>query len=112
MQFKSKTLEQRGALTAAPSYLVNSHTPEHLVGRLCQLVEMMGLRETQEKATKDTLKQIIYDAFSYENGCRTLDGELCYVIWDVIHKEEQYARENHQPSGMVGEYELIKTIKD
>lgn len=110
-QFKSKTQDQGTGSLMPGYYMVNENIPQHLVGRLCQIIEMLGLREAQEKATKDTVKEQIYDAFPWDKGARVLDGNLVEVILDVMEQENKHASENMMLSGFTGSYELTKTIK-
>ena len=94
------------------SMCVPENTPEFIVGRMCQLIEMLGLKEGQEKATKDSIKREIYNAFSQDQGCYYIDSELTTVIKLLKDKEEKYCYEKGMPTGMYGMYDLIKTTEE
>jgi hypothetical protein len=43
--------------------LLNDSVPDYLVGKLLTLIESFGLKESQEKAAKDLIKQTVYNEF-------------------------------------------------
>jgi len=91
---------------------VPESTPSFIVGRMCQIIEMLGLKEGQEKATKDSIKREIYNAFSPDQGCYYIDSELTTVIKLMKDKEEKYCYEKGTPTGTYGMYDLIKTTEE
>lgn len=51
-----------GSIPSPYSYLIiGVDSASNLVGRLLTLVETLGLRETQENAVKDTVRNMIWD---------------------------------------------------
>lgn len=78
---------------------------------MCQIIEMLGLRETQEKAAKDSVKNTIYDMLGHDGSAEFIDHELYSVILSVCWQERHYANKN----GLLieqGDYLLVKTIPD
>lgn len=49
-------------------YVVNAEMPDFAVGRICTLIESFGLRESQERAAKDILRQEVWSWFSRTNS--------------------------------------------
>lgn len=82
---------REGSAPRMAGRLVYENMPEILVGNICQAIEMLGLKDTQERATKDTIKNLIYENFSYDRGCRYLDHELVSVIDSVHWQSRRYA---------------------
>jgi len=113
MQFKSKSKsnEQSNGLINN-CWLVQGHTPEHLVGRVCQAIEMLGLKDTQEKATKDILRKEIYSFFSRDYGALFVDTDLADVIHHVYEQERRYCDKQGLPPGHKGVYTLIKELPE
>lgn len=110
MQIKSNSKEQ--TLRYGSAMLLPDRTPEGLVGRIASIIEMLGLKDTQEKSTKDTIKREIYNAFSYDQGCHYVDDALHTTLQILWGKELDEAKKHNEPSGRIGEYEIIKTIED
>lgn len=55
-------LEENGYLTSTTAYKYAENIIRHSTGKILTAIEMLGLSETQEKATKDTLKNILRDS--------------------------------------------------
>lgn len=92
--------------------MVPQETPEHLVGRLCTLIETMGLKDTQEKATKDLIKQEVYKMFSQDGSAWWLEDTLYAVIYNCLVAKQESARKENLPPGLDGEYVLTFTPKN
>lgn len=44
-------------------YAVNDNSPEYLVGRVLQIIEILGLQGKQEQSIKGLIREAIYDEF-------------------------------------------------
>lgn len=44
-------------------YVTTQNTPNHIIGRVLTLVELLGLREEQEKSLKELVRQEVWNAF-------------------------------------------------
>lgn len=110
MKFTADSSKEGGSPRIA-GRLVYENLPESLVGQLCQVIEMLGLRDSQERATKDTIKNVIYEAFSFDRGCKYLDSELVQVIESVFWQARTYGEKN---SVLVGkaDYALTMTLPE
>ncbi len=110
MQFTADSKKQSGNLLVS-GLLVYQDVPESLVGKMCQVIEMLGLRESQERATKDTIKNLIYQTFSSDQGCRYIDRELVSVIDSVFWQARMYNEKNGCLTGN-GDYSLTMTVAE
>ncbi len=45
------------------AYVMQDSSPDFIVGKILTIIDAMGLKENQEKATKDLVKQIVRDEF-------------------------------------------------
>lgn len=66
-------------------YIIEDYKISHIEGKLLTFIESIGLRDTQEKATKDIIREIIWSLYNSDNTWIT--GE------DIIAIEQKY-REN------------------
>lgn len=78
---------------------------------MCQVIEMLGLRDTQEKATKDTVRNLIYESFLSERGCKYIEKDLMSVLETVLWKAKEHYQKNFVPIGHAS-YSLTMTIPD
>jgi len=76
---------------------------------MCTLIESLGLKDSQEKAIKDLVKNEIYQMFDHESIY--IAPELALVIRMVKHKEADEAKKEGIPAGVYGDYELTFTPK-
>lgn len=111
MQFKSKSDEQSSGIYPT-NWMVPIDTSDHIVGRMCQVIEMLGLKDSQEKATKDLLRKEIYSFFSQDRGCLFIDSDLVQTIWHVEEQERRHAQKLGTLPGRKGVYTLIKDLPD
>lgn len=74
-----------------PGYLIDSNSPDFLVGRLLTLIETLGLSEKQERATKDMLRSEVYGILNQPNTV-WVNGNLRNIIKDftVWHEEQNW----------------------
>lgn len=77
----SKELQTSGE----SSFMFRSYQQDYIVGRLCTLLESYGLRETQERAAKDIIKQEVYSWF---NNTQWVPGPLADVVSTVMYQLE------------------------
>ena len=89
-QFKSSDEREVGY---GPGYVIDSNSPDFLVGRLLTIVETLGLSEKQEKATKDLIRSEVYGQL---NVATWINGNLRNVIKDFT---EWYEDQNLPCSG-------------
>lgn len=96
MEIKAKS-GQVGANTAMPpsdsSYLVNGYTVDHLVGRVLTLIETLGLKDSQEKAVKDLVRQEIWQPFN-NDFAQYVSGDFAAVIRDTLYQVKNYYQKN------------------
>lgn len=84
---------------------------ESLVGKMCQIIEMLGLKDSQEKAAKDSVKNAIYDMLGHDGSAELIDAELYEIILSVLWQERNYSQKHGVLTGS-GDYCLTKTIPD
>jgi hypothetical protein len=91
--------------------LIPEGVRESLIGKMCQIIEMLGLRDTQEKATKDSVRNAIYDMLGHDGSTEYIESNLYEVINSVIWQARNDARSKGElmPDG---DYCLTKTIKE
>lgn len=71
-------------------YIFSGHMVDHLVGRVLTHIETLGLRESQEKAIKDLLKQEIWAPFNgLQSGIIYVDESLERVIRSVQYQARE-----------------------
>lgn len=104
----SKGSNSSGTLMGG-GYIFSGHGVDHLVGRVLTHIETLGLRESQEKAIKDLLKQEIWAPFnSMQSGLVYVEEQLENVIRSVQY---QATKVNSQLGGRP-EYTLTVEIED
>ena len=71
-----------------PGFVVSEELPNHLIGRILTLLDIAGLKDTQEKPLKDFIRQEVWNLFN-PDGYRD-------TIWipGQLHNEIQYAIED------------------
>lgn len=84
---------------------------ERFVGRICTLLETLGLKDSQEKAVKDLARQEIYKALADGDSVVYVPGPLASVINEWSYKEHEMARSEGLPSGHDADFELTYTPK-
>lgn len=47
------------------AYVIHAEYPNQIIGRILTLIEVMGLPTQQESATKDLIRQIVWDELSH-----------------------------------------------
>lgn len=103
---------EKDVLGYVPAFIVDEGEQDYLVGRICTIVETMGLSESQERAARDLLRQEVYKVFSYERGCRFLEERFSSVIRTMFNRREDAMK--GLPPGTIrnsgGEYELTFVV--
>jgi len=89
----------------ASAHILDEGEAEYLVGRICTIVETLGLKDTQEKAAKDLFKQEIYSVFSWTRGARFIHSTLASVIRTMLNRQSEMVQKNDLPI-VSGDYEL------
>lgn len=75
-----------------PGFVIQEDIPNKIVGRLCTLIDALGLKDTQEKSLKDLIRQEIYHQFGgADNPDATwipgqLNNEIHYVLEDIYEE--------------------------
>jgi len=46
------------------AYVVDYKTPDRIAGKIFSVIEAMGLKDTQEEASKDIIRTIIWEIFN------------------------------------------------
>ncbi len=88
------------------------NTRTTLIGKVCGQIEAMGLRETQEKAVKDILRQQINEVFSMDYGSQFIDYDFYSTILEMVYEQKEVAQQENLPSIMRGRYAIRFTTKD
>lgn len=89
-------------------YIFSGNRVDHLIGRVLTHIETLGLRESQEKAIKDLLKQEIWAPFNgLHNDLSYVDEQLETVIRNVQHQ----ARSENNVLGGRPEYTLTVEVE-
>ncbi len=109
---KSSPYEKR-TIGFGYGYVLSSDSESYMTGRLCTFIETLGLRETQEKAAKDILRQEVSSWFLGPNGALGITGNLNTAIHEIVWRvQEEYKNLNSGsalPSGDAS-YEIIATL--
>jgi hypothetical protein len=85
------TVKSSGKSYFEYSYLVDAHMVDRLIGRVLTLIETLGLRDAQEKAIKDLVKQEVWNNIHSPNlspnaGGNGVDRDLVEVIYGMHEK--------------------------
>ena len=70
-------------------YVVPQHVLDRITGRVLTLVEGMGLKDGQERAIKDLIKQEIWAPFNQlgtSEATILLSSALHTILWDFKHE--------------------------
>lgn len=94
---------------ALSGYALPSSQIDYLVGRVCTLIEAVGMGATQEKAVKDLLKKEIYNEL--QENTTYLPGPLMSVIREYRYKEDEMAMKEGLPPGHDADFELTYSPK-
>lgn len=110
-QIKSSSNEQAGY---GFGYVFDEYQRDYMKGRLCTILESFGLRDGQEKAAKDIIKQEV-DAWFYPNALG-INGSLNTAIHAIVHRIHSHYQESgsNQPTPVGGygfEFEIVATEK-
>ena len=60
----SKKSNVKDEVSWGDAYVVGWNTPDRLVGKIFTVIETMGLKETQEKSSKDIIRIVIWEIFN------------------------------------------------
>lgn len=106
---KSSSNEQVGY---GYGFVLNEHDRGYIEGRLLTFLESLGLKDSQEKAAKDMLRQEVQSWF-YPNALG-ISSEINTAVQNLVHRIRKYQEEkdNRQPlpSGGYGfSIEIIAT---
>lgn len=85
MEKQFKSTDER-TVGYGPGYVIDSNSPDFLVGRLLTIIETLGLSEKQEKATKDLIRSEVYGQL---NLATWINGNLRNVIKDFTNWYEE-----------------------
>lgn len=85
--------------------MISQRTPDYLVGRICTLIETLGLRDSQEKAVKDLAKQEIYNLLAGLDR-DYISPQLASVIRSVYLKALEEANKEGVPLDNFADFEL------
>ena len=82
MSKKEKTIEVPVSSGYTSAYLVHDYHVGNLVGKILTLIESLGLKDTQEKATKDIAREFIYSLYQ----CNYLPSEAVDAAMEIANK--------------------------
>ena len=90
------TTENSPSLSYGNAYLVQSETPNYIIGRILTIVEVLGLKETQENSLKSLIRNEVWNEFDC-SGFRTLflpanlNDEIrkMYKVFEEAQKKEK-----------------------
>lgn len=115
------TVENSGKSYFEYSYLVDAHMVDRLIGRVLTLIETLGLKDVQEKAIKDLVKQEVWNNIQAPNlspngGGNGVDRELVEVIYGMTQKMHEHWREKggvtQSAPPLPAEYKYSLTVRD
>ena len=112
MKHEIKVVSDSARLTAGDGYLVPENTRTTLIGKVCSQIEAMGLKETQEKAVKDILRQEINSVFSMDYGSQFIDYDFYSTILEMVYEQKEVAQQENLPIIMRGNYAIQFVTKD
>jgi pantothenate synthetase len=75
-------------------FAVYESVPESLVGRVLPIIEAMGLKDSQERAVKDMIRNTIYTVFFDENKPVRLDEGLHSFIREKYYDKKRAKKDN------------------
>lgn len=85
------------------AYVLNEYKKDYITGRLLTLVESLGLRDTQEKAFKDIIRDEINNWFSGE--AIFISGEINTALQNLVARiENAHEHRVNVPRGVYGKY--------
>ncbi len=97
-------------------FVVNEGDRAYMEGRLLTFLESLGLKDSQEKAAKDLLRQEVQSWF-YPNALG-ISGELNTAVQNIVHRIRQFqdARTENgslpSPGNAYGfDFEIVATAK-
>ena len=68
-------------------FVMFHETPKTIIGKIITLIEVLGLNPNQEKATKDLIKQAVWDTI--DNQCLFINAETHSKIRDDYNKQRR-----------------------
>lgn len=84
-------------------YVVNEYKRDYITGRLLTLIESLGLRDTQEKAFKDIIRNEIDGWFSGDTIF--ISGEINTALQNLVARiEKAHESFGNVPRGAYGKY--------
>lgn len=63
MSIKGKSIGDTPDISWGNAYVIGTSSPDRLFGRLCEVIETMGLQSKQEEATKNLIRKTIWEVF-------------------------------------------------
>jgi len=113
MKHEIKVDSNSARLTGGEGYLVPDNIRTALIGKVCAQIEVMGLKDTQEKAVKDILRQTINEVFSMDYGASYIGNDFYSTILEMLYKQKEVAKEEGLPCGVMrGDYAIQYHSKD
>jgi len=106
MKQEIKVTSDSARLTGGEGYLVPDSTRTTLIGKVCAQIEVMGLKDTQEKAVKDILRQTINEVFSMDYGSSYIGYDFYSTILEMLYEQKKVAQEEGLPPDMYGTYAI------
>lgn len=94
-------------------YVLHEYKRDYIMGRLCTILESFGMKDTQEKAAKDIVRQEV-DAVFYGPDSLFIPGGLNTAIQNVVARIQQQRATNDAPApgaSMDFQFEIIATEK-
>lgn len=110
---KSSSNEQAGY---GYGFVLNESDRGYMEGRLLTFLESLGLKDSQEKAAKDLLRQEVNSWF-YPNALG-ITGELNTAVQNIVHRIRQHHEQTSTLNGLPTstaaygfDFEIIATEK-
>lgn len=88
MVIKSSSNEQTGY---GYSFVIGEGDRSYIEGRLLTFLESLGLKDSQEKAAKDLLRQEVSSWF-YSNALG-ISSELSTAVHNIVHRLRKYEQD-------------------
>jgi len=112
MKHEIKVDSNSARLTGGEGYIVPECARTVLIGKVCAQIEVMGLKDAQEKAVKDILRQNINEVFSMDFGSTFVDYDFYSTILEMLWMQKEVAKEEGSLCVMRGDYAIQYHSKD
>jgi len=112
MTHEIKVDSHSARLTGGDGYIVPENARTSLIGKVCAQIEVMGLKDSQETAVKDILRQTINEVFSMDFGSSFIGYDFYSTIHEMLSMQKEVAQEEELPSIMRGNYAIQYNSKD